>query len=288
MKPEHDDISGQDTTGHDWDGIKELNTPVPRTFLVVLWGSIAVCLVLWILYPAWPYFSDYSKGLLGYSSRTVVTTQVTDGKAARAQAFAPFETGDVAELAQDASLRATYEPSIKVLYNDNCAACHGRDLKGQNDFPNLTDDHWLWSGTPEGIEYTLQVGINAVHDESQYGQMPAFGREKMLERDEIKDVVEYVLQIAGSDHMAEAAQRGEEIFADNCSSCHEENGVGGMENGAPSLVDAAWIYGGQRDEIALTLKNGRAGVMPSWSGRLSEAEIRMLTLYVLWAGDDDG
>ena len=286
MKPELDEISGQQTTGHEWNGIKELTTPMPKAFSIWLWLSIAVAVLLWLLYPAWPYVTHYTGGILGYSSRITVTEQVEVGRAHRAETFAPYETMEVAALAEMPELRETYEPAVSVLFRDNCAACHGRDAVGQINFPNLTDDHWLWSGTPEEIEYTLQVGINSSHDDTRYAEMPAFGRDEMLETPEISDVIEYVLQISGQDHDTAKAQAGATVFVDNCESCHNVDGVGGLENGAPNLTDSAWIYGGDRTAIAATLQNGRAGVMPHWSDRLSASEIRQLTLYLLWAGQD--
>lgn len=287
MTPEKDEITGKPTTGHEWNGIRELDTPVPRPIRVWLWGSIAVCVPLWLLYPAWPYVTDYTRGALDYSSRNVVTDAVAQGQAQRDAAFAPFQTKDVTELANDPALRPVYEPSIRVLYQDRCAACHGRELTGQRGFPNLTDDHWLWSGDPAEIEYTLQVGINADHPDTRYAEMPAFGRDGMLPQSDIEDVAEYVLSLSGPAEDETAADRGAAVFADNCAGCHNDEGAGGFGIGAPSLADDVWIYGGTRPDILETLKNGRGGVMPSWSGRLSAAEIRMLTLYVLWAGQDD-
>ena len=287
MKPELDPVSGQETTGHEWNGIKELNTPMPRAFHIWLWASIAVSVLLWILYPSFPFVSSYLGGVLGYSSREAVRDAVAEGRVQRAAAFAPFETLDVNALAADPGLRAQYEDEIAVLYRDNCAACHGRDAAGQRGFPNLTDGHWLWPGTPEEIEYTLQVGINAAHEDTRIAEMPAIGRDEWLEDTEISDVIDYVLSLSGQPHDAEAAARGDPIFADNCASCHAEGGVGGDETGAPALNDAAWIYGGSRAELEETLEHGHAGVMPAWSGRLSPAEIRQLTLYLLWQGQGD-
>jgi len=288
MTPERDEISGRMTTGHEWNGIKELNTPIPRAFRAWLWSSIAVAGAMWVLYPAWPYVSDYSRGLIGYSSRAAVTEQVAEGAAERAEAFAIFETRDIGDLAGDPALKARFAPAISVLYRDNCAACHGSDLKGQPGFPNLTDGDWHWSGAPEEIEQTIRVGINGTHEETRYAQMPAFGRDGMLEKPDIADVAEYVLSLSGKDRDAEAAERGGTVFADNCASCHNDGGIGGLESGAPSLADDSWFYGGDRATILQTLQNGRAGVMPSWSGRLSDADIRKLALYVIWAGQDNG
>jgi len=288
MKPEIDEPSGQQTTGHEWNGIKELNTPVPWPFRVSLWGTIAFSILFWILYPAWPFVTGYTKGLLGYSSRVAVTEAVEKGAATRAEAFSVFQNEDMEALAADPSLREKFEPAISVLYRDNCSACHGRDLTGQINFPNLTDDHWLWSGSPEEIEQTLQVGINSTHDDTRYAEMPAFGRDEMLEKPDINDVVEYVLSLSENDYDQSAAERGAVVFEDNCASCHNDLGVGGLENGAPSLADQVWIYGGDRKTLMETLRNGRAGHMPHWSDRLTAEEIRMLTLYVVWAGSENG
>ncbi len=291
MKPEFDEHSQEHTTGHEWNGIKELNTPVPKAFRIWLWGSIAVAVLLGVLYPGWPYIKgvgDYTKGVLGYSSRLAVDAAVAEGQALREDAFAPFFEQDIATLAANSDLREQYEPAISVLYQDNCSACHGRGLEGQTNFPNLTDDHWLWSGTPEEIEYTLQVGINSSHDDTRWAEMPAFGRDGMLERGEISDVAEYVLGISKQDHDAESAARGSVVFSENCAACHADNGVGGYENGAPNLTDEAWIYGGDRNTILETLKNGRAGHMPHWSGRITDEEIKKLALYVYWISQDHG
>ena len=285
MKPELDEPSGQHTTGHEWDGLKELNTPVPLVFRVSLWGTIVFSVIMWVLYPSWPGVTDYFKGLIGYSARDEVATAVAERQTLRLEQMPEFADLDVTQLAADPSLEAKYSDAIAVLYRDNCAACHGRDLKGQTNFPNLTDDHWLWSGAPEEIEYTLQYGINHTSDDTRWAEMPAFG-DGMLERPDITAVVEYVLQISGSKHDADLAGAGAVVFEENCASCHEEGGIGGMESGAPSLVDDAWIYGGAREVLTETLKHGRQGVMPGWEGRLTAEEIKKLTLYVLWAGQD--
>ncbi|WP_299554694.1 cytochrome-c oxidase, cbb3-type subunit III [uncultured Tateyamaria sp.] len=285
MKPELDEPSGQHTTGHEWDGLKELNTPVPLVFRISLWLTIAVSVITWVLYPSWPGITGYVKGVTGYSSRDRIAEAVADRQILRLEQMPEFASLDVTELANDPTLEAKYSDAIAVLYRDNCSACHGRDLKGQTNFPNLTDDHWLWSGTPEEIEYTLQYGINHTSDDTRWAEMPAFG-DGMLERPDIAAVVEYVLKISGSEHDTELANAGAVVFEENCASCHEAGGIGGMEIGAPSLVDDAWIYGGTRDVLTETLKHGRQGVMPGWSGRLTEEEIKKLTLYVLWAGED--
>lgn len=287
MTRKRDEASGEMTTGHEWDGVTELDTPIPKAITWWLWLSIAVALAMWLLYPAFPYVSGYTKGFLGYDSRQRVTQQVAEGAELRAAQFAAFANEDIAALAADPTLRARFEAPINVLYRDNCSACHGRDLSGQLNFPDLTDDHWLWSGTPEEIEWTLLHGINAPGDlDTRYAVMSAFGDDDLLGRQDIKDVAEYVVSLTNTDFDAGMALNGAVVFEENCAACHGDNAAGGLENGAPSLIDAATIYGGNRDAITATIKHGRTGVMPAWSERLTPEEIRMLTVYVLWAGQE--
>ena len=288
MRPEFDEISGKQTTGHEWNGIRELNTPMPKAFRLWLWASIAVAALMWVLYPSFPLVPGALQGVLGYSARQNVLAAVADGIATREASFAALNEVPLDEFARDPSFRANHEEAFSVLFRDNCSACHGRDAGGQVGFPDLTDGHWLWSGTAEEIEYTLQVGINADHDETRFAQMPAFGRDEWLSQSELSDVAEYVLSLSGQDHDADAAQIGAVVFEDNCASCHNDAGVGGYENGAPSLADDAWIYGSSRAAIMYTLEHGRAGGMPAWSDRLTETEIKQITLYLLWQGQTDG
>ncbi|WP_264212328.1 cytochrome-c oxidase, cbb3-type subunit III [Leisingera thetidis] len=283
---EKDPVSGTELTGHEWDGIKEMDTPVPWASRWALWISIAVSVLFWVLYPSFPAVTGYAKGLLGYSSRAEVAAAVEQADTGRAQAFAPFASEDIAALAADPALQARYGAAISKLYADNCAACHTAALTGQPGFPDLTDGHWLWSGTPEEIEYSIRYGINAAHDDTRSAQMLAFGADGMLEKPQVREVTEYVLSLAGLEHDAAAAARGKTVFEDNCTACHGDDGRGGLEVGAPDLGDGRWLYGGSREEIYRSIYAGRQGVMPAWEGRLSGAQIRMLTLYVLWNGAD--
>ncbi|UWQ27778.1 cytochrome-c oxidase, cbb3-type subunit III [Leisingera sp. M523] len=283
---EKDPVSGTDLTGHEWDGIKELDTPVPWAARWSLWGSIAVAAVFWVFYPSFPAVRDYAKGALGYSSRAEVTASLKEAEADREQAFSPFTSEDIEAMAADPSLEERYGAAISKLYADNCAACHTENLKGQPGFPNLADGHWLWSGSPEEIEYTIRYGINAAHDETRIAQMLAFGADGMIEKPQVKEVTEFVLSLSGQEHDAEAAEAGRAVFEENCAACHGEDGRGGYENGAPDLGDGHWIYGGGREDIYQSVYYGRQGVMPAWEGRLSDMQIRMLTLYLLWNGEN--
>ncbi len=282
MQVEKDNISGQQTTGHEWDGIKELNTPVPKSVIWVYALSIVFTLAVWLLYPSVPFGPDYFRGLIGTTSRETILEQVETAEATRAAFGQELVDRDLYALAADADVRARHEAAAAVLFNDNCAACHGTDLKGQMNFPNLLDDAWLFSDDPEQIELILRYGINAAHDETQYSIMPAFGHDGILERAAIRDATEYVLFLSGADHERDAAARGAEVYASECADCHGENGQGNGI-GAPNLTDGFWLYGGDRDAIYDSLNKGRAGVMPFWEGRLSDAEIRKLVLYLQWS-----
>lgn len=288
MAVERDEVSGQNTTGHEWDGIKELDTPIPKPAIWAYGLTSLFAVFYWLLYPAWPYVTDFTRGLLDYSSRATVIASVAEANAARTTADQVLLDGDLATLAKDPAIRAAHEAGASILYLDNCAVCHGRDLKGQAGFPNLTDEHWLWSGEVEEIATTLRYGVNTGHDNERFAEMPAFGALQMLERADIEAVVEYVLSLSGHERDAELSAIGAPIFEENCSSCHGEAGVGGLEIGAPSLVDDQWIYGGDPDAILETIWTGRKGVMPFWVDRLSDIDIRKLALYVHWNGDGGG
>ncbi|MEM9148324.1 MAG: cytochrome-c oxidase, cbb3-type subunit III [Pseudomonadota bacterium] len=284
MQVKRDPISGQTTTGHEWDGLTELNTPVPQLAKWAMRAAILFTIGYTLYYPAWPILSDYTRGWLGYSARAVVDAEVAEASADLAPFLAPL-TGDLDALAADPAARAAYFDGGAVLYRDNCAMCHRSDAAGQVGFPNLIDAHWLWSGSASEIHLTLLHGINYPHDDdTRIAQMPAFGQMEMLEDPEITAVIEYVRQLGGFEHEAEGAASGAVVFEENCAACHNDGGVGGLENGAPALTDPAWIYGGDYGALEHTLEYGRAGVMPGWTGRLSEEQIRQLALYVHWLG----
>lgn len=284
MAVERDPYTGQNTTGHEWNGIKELDTPIPKPVIWFYVLTIIFSIAFWFLYPAWPYFSDFTRGLLEYSSRQDVLNRVEKAEHKKLEFNSELISGDLEELVGNTILRARYEKSASILFQDNCAACHGKDLQGQTGFPNLKDSHWLWSGDIGEIETTIKYGINSGHEDERSAEMPAFGRDQMLSKEDVSHVVEHVLAISGQKHDAEKSKKGETVFAENCMACHGDGGKGGLENGAPDLTDKAWIYGSSRREIYHTLWNGRKGVMPAWSKRLSEPDIRKLSLYLIWNG----
>lgn len=281
---ERDPVSGRETTGHEWNGIKELDTPVPRGVLMFLIVTHIWAIAWWFFVPAWPLGATYTKGLLGVDQKTTVEARVVEGQQQRSAWTARVETEPYDAILADEALMATVREAGQQLFGDNCAACHGRDGKGRANYPDLTDDDWLWGGGPELIEQTMRVGINTAHPESRIAQMPAFGRDQMLDRDEVRSVAAYVYSLSHPDYStAENVDRieaGREVFVTTCAACHGEDGEGSREMGAPNLTDSYWIYGGDLQTIIASVHGGREGHMPTWDERLTTAEIRTLSLYV--------
>ncbi len=279
-KPEIDQITGVETTDHEWDGIKELNNPLPRWWLWVLYVSIIWSIGYWIVMPAWPLISSHTKGVIGYSQRAVVARSLEQAKQAQSVYMEKIAAADPAAIKADPELLRFALAGGEAAYGDNCAPCHGRGAQGSKGYPNLNDDDWLWGGKLEDIHQTLKVGIRSTHEDTRVNPMPAFGRDEILEPAQISDVAEFVLSISGGESIDEAAMRGKAIFAEQCAACHGEEGKGNMELGAPNLVDRIWLYGGDKTAITQTIRNSRAGVMPKWEGRLSSETLKQLTVYV--------
>ena len=287
---ERDPLTGHETTGHEWNGITELNTRVPRP----IWWAIGIthvwALVYWVLMPAWPLVTTYTKGILGYDDHERVERDVMSADAARAQWVQALATRPVEDIREDPALMAHVRRTAPSLFGDNCAACHGADAAGGPGFPSLVDDAWLWGGDPETIMETLRVGINSPHPETRFAQMPAFGETGTLSRPQIRTVVDYVQSLSGMGTAAtpERLTEGETIFVENCASCHGENAKGSQELGSPDLTDDAWIYGGDDAAMFTTINQGRQGWMPAWEGRLTVADRVALTLYLQDLGAEDG
>tara|TARA_Y100000815_G_scaffold241419_1_gene237665 strand:- start:8532 stop:9413 length:882 start_codon:yes stop_codon:yes gene_type:complete len=281
---ERDPVTGRETTGHEWNGIKELDTPVPRGVLMFLIITHMWAIFWWFMVPAWPLGGTYTKGLLGINQQTTVEARIIGGQQQRSAWTTRLENEPYDTILADEALMKTVRETGRQLFGDNCAACHGRDGRGRANYPDLTDDDWLWGGGPELIEQTMRVGINSAHPESRIAQMPAFGRDEMLDRAQVRSVAAYVYSLTHPNYStAENLERitaGREIFATTCAACHGENAQGDMEVGAPNLTDAYWIYGGDLDTIIATVHGGRQGHMPTWDERLSQAEIRTLAVFV--------
>ena len=279
-KKEIDEVSGTQTTGHEWDGIKELDTPMPRWWLGLFWATIIWSVGYWIVYPAWPGISSYTHGILDHSQRDEVMADVASLKAARAGREKMLGSASLAYIQDNPDLLQFAMAAGKTSFGDNCAACHGAGGQGALGYPNLNDDVWLWGGKLADIEHTITVGIRSTSPKTRQSQMPAFGRDAILKPAEIDDLVEYVVKLSGRPAAVHAVGRAAPLFTDNCASCHGETGKGNRAMGAPNLTDNEWEYGSGRENIKDQIWNGHGGVMPTWGGRLSPEEIKALAIYV--------
>jgi cytochrome c oxidase cbb3-type subunit 3 len=279
-KKEIDEVSGTQTTGHEWDGIKELDTPMPRWWLGIFWTSIIWAIGYWVVYPAWPGISGYTHGVLDYSQRDEVTANVAALKAARSVREKALTNASLADIQKDPDLLQFAMAQGKTAFGDNCAPCHGAGGQGAHGYPNLNDDVWLWGGRLSDIQHTITVGVRSTHTETRKSAMPAFGRDGMLKPEQIDDLTEYVVLLSGRPADAKSVRRATPLFADNCAACHGAEGKGNRGYGAPNLTDNEWEYGAERADIHDQIWNGHGGVMPTWGGRLSPEEIKALAVYV--------
>ena len=278
---EIDHVTGVETTGHVWDGdLKELNKPLPKWWLYVLYATIVWSIGYWILYPAWPTLHGYTKGILDYSPRAEVAEELAAAKAKQATYLEKIAAKSLGEIAKDQELLPFVMAGGTAVFGDNCGPCHGKGGGGAVGYPNLNDDDWLWGGKLEDVEHSILYGIRSSHPETRDMAMPRFGIDEMLKPAEIAAVTQYVLSLSGKATDTAAVERGKTLFADNCGACHGEDGKGSIELGAPNLTDNIWLYGGTPAAIAETIRTGRGGVMPHWTGRLDPATIKMLTVYV--------
>ena len=279
-----DDHSGVETTGHSWDGIKELNNPLPRWWLFIWYGTIAWAIVYMIFMPALPALPGMgtnTPGLRGHSDRALVAEAVQSLKDARVQQSALLLDASLEEIETDRGLQQFALAMGESLFGDNCATCHGAGGRGAVGYPILADDVWLWDGTLDGIEYTLRHGIRHDGDaETRFSLMPRFGRDGLLPTDQIEDLTQYVLRASGQAHDAEAAESAETIFEQQCAACHGTNAAGDQTQGAPNLTDGEWLYGGSEQAIYNTIYNARNSHMPAWQDRLDDASIKALAVYV--------
>jgi cytochrome c oxidase cbb3-type subunit 3 len=275
-KIEKDSVTGRETTGHEWDGIKELNTPLPKWWLYVLYACIIWSVIYMVLYPAIPGFS----GLIGDTNRDRLDARMAEVAESRASFLEGIRTASLEEIQDKPELFGFARAGGAAAFADNCAPCHGPGGAGQGIYPVLADDDWLWGGTIEDIEASLLHGIRwPDSEETRDSQMPAFG-DDYLEREDILAVTEHVLAMTGGQSDDEAAARGAEIYAEECSACHGESGEGVREVGGPRLNDEIWLYGGSKEELVAQISQPQHGQMPAWANRLDEETIKMLAIYV--------
>jgi len=276
-----DTESGIETTGHEWDGIRELDNPLPRWWQWIFYGCVVWSVGYWIAMPAWPTISGYTKGLLGYSSRAELSSDMEAARTAFGGLRNRIEGAPLEQIRTDPDLLEYALAGGRSAFSVNCAQCHGSGAAGTVGYPNLNDDEWLWGGTLDQLAYTIRHGVrNDIDSAAHNSQMPAFLKDGILKRAEVDDVSEYVLKLAGRDHDQRAASRGAEIFKDNCAACHADSGGGNIEFGAPALNNDIWLYGGDRDSIRTTIAQARRGVMPAWGRILDDVTVKQLTIYV--------
>ena len=276
---QHDPVTGTETTGHDWDGITELNTPLPRWWLWTLYATIVWGVGYTIAYPAWPLISSATQGVMGYSTRAEVAEDMARVNEQNSEISATLASADLSALDRDDPAYQFGVQGGAAVFRAQCSQCHGAGAAGAVGYPNLLDDAWLWGGTLEEIEYTVTHGIRNEQDaDAHWSEMPAFG--EIFSDEEIGMTTDYVLSLSGQDHDAAMAEGGATLFAENCASCHGEAGLGDPSVGAPNLADAIWLYGGDRADIEYSIINARFGVMPAWGLRLSEEDVKAVTLYV--------
>ena len=287
-EPVRDEHTGVETTGHEWDGIRELDNPLPRWWLWVWYGTIAASIVYWVLMPAWPGLNGYTKGLLNHSDRANVARELQDLHALRGAQEVRLQNATLQEIEADPELLTHALAVGQSMFGDNCATCHGVGGAGAVGYPNLRDDVWLWGGSLEDIEHTIRVGVRASHPDTRMSQMPAFGRDRMLSSAQISDLTEYVFALSGRDADRAAVGRAAQLYADNCAACHADDGSGVRELGAPDLTDQEWLYGADRAAISGQIHNGRNGVMPAWEDRFSPTLVKALAVYIHANAAGDG
>ena len=273
--------TGTSFVGHEWDGIKELDTPMPRWWLYVLYATIVFAIVMVVLYPAIPMRHGATPGTLGWSSHGQLDRELTAERDRRAPTMRALAATPIEQIAANPQLLRAAQEGGRSAFKVNCAQCHGAGAAGSKGYPNLNDDDWLWGGDAATIQQTITHGVRfAGDDKTRMSQMPAFGRDGILKPEEVQDVVSFVRLVSHQEPGSASARRGATIFANNCAVCHGDRATGNRTVGAPNLTDPIWLYGGDRDTLTETVTNARYGVMPAWGARLDPVTIKMLTTYV--------
>jgi cytochrome c oxidase cbb3-type subunit III len=282
MSDKHiDEISGIETTGHEWDGIRELDNPLPRWWLYIFYACVVWSIGYYIAYPSIPLVNSYTKGMLGYSSRAEVMKDVAAAKEAQAAHLTAISRASLEEIRTRPDLLEFAQAGGKSAFNVNCSQCHGSGAQGAAGYPNLNDDEWLWGGSLNAIYATIRHGArNDQSADAHQSQMPAFLKDGILTAQQVNQVAEYVLSLSKNETDNAAAEKGKAIFTDNCAACHGDGGVGITELGAPSLNNNIWLYGGTKADIVQSVSYSRGGVMPAWGNILSDETVKQLSIYV--------
>ncbi|WP_426240084.1 cytochrome-c oxidase, cbb3-type subunit III [Pararhizobium sp. DWP1-1-3] len=281
--PNLDELSGVSTTGHEWDGIKELNNPLPRWWVLTFYACIVWALGYTVFYPAWPLLTSATTGVLGYSSRADVRTELAAAEAARSGYAAAIKAADMQQILADETLRTVATAAGNAAFKVNCIQCHGSGAQGSKGFPNLNDDDWLWGGTPQQILTTITHGVRAPEDaDTHVSEMPAFA--DILKPAEIASVATFVADLPRGTGFPAEATPGAQIFAQNCASCHGDRGEGNQEMGAPNLADTLSLLVDGEEAVAAQIRAPKHGVMPAWGDRLGDVTVKELAAYVYSLG----
>ena len=282
-----DQATGTETVGHEWDGIEELDTPMPRWWLYTFYLTMIWGLGYVILFPAWPMVTQATEGVLGWSSRGQLAQEMSVVDQGRATVREELSRIPIERLPENSELFSQAVAGGRSAFQVHCSQCHGSGAAGSQTlgYPNLNDDDWLWGGDLKAIEYTLVNGIRQPGvDGTRTSVMPAF--EGALDEAQLGSLVRHVQSLGGGG--GRSTPLGAKVYADNCALCHGARGEGNRIVGAPRLSDAIWLYGGSADEIRQQILKPRMGRMPHWGQRLDPVTIKMLSAYVwsLGGGED--
>ena len=279
-KIEKDIVTGQETTAHEWDGLRELNTPLPKWWVYTLYATVAWAVVWCVLYPSVPWFNGYFHGLLGYSQRAAVNADVQAVVAQRAATMDRIAALSFDEIRKDPQLMAAAATAGRIAFANNCQPCHAAGGGGQPGYPALAAGAWIWGGTLDAIQQTITHGIRSGDPDAREAQMPRFGADGILKPAEIQQVADYVMTLFGHADAGKDVTAGQKIFAENCAICHGDAGQGDREKGAPRLASQVHLYGNDRATVVAQITTPRMGMMPAWNTRLDPATIKALALYV--------
>ena len=298
---ERDPITGTETTGHEWDGIKELNNPLPKWWVYVFIISIVWSIVWYVLYPSFPLVLGNGMmdregdgqavevvltGIEGYSSRQELETAMVDLKQMRQDTWlSKMEGKSLDQIAADTELRAYARRGGEVVFKENCAPCHQSGGAGEpvQGYPNLTDNEWIFGGTLDEIKQTVTHGVRwPTDDETRVGEMLSYAGNDTFSDEEKTQVAEYVISL--SNGSPAAGSPGEQLFLDNCAACHMDDGSGNPDLASPPLNNQNWTYQPQGEgsvaAILAQMNGPRHGQMPAWGERLNETEINQVVLYI--------
>ena len=250
------------STGHSWDGIEELNNPLPFWWVAMFYITIVFGLIYLALYPG----LGTVKGLLGWSSASEHQQEEVLAQEKYQPLYDKYASIPIEELAENEEANRTGAR----LFSNNCAICHGSDARGARGFPNLSDPDWLYGGTAAQIKTSIMNGRN--------GSMPSW--KASLGESGVKNVASYVLSLSGREVPAEEVAAGQQVFSTMCAGCHQADGKGLQALGAPNLTDQVWLYGSSRSKIEQSIAEGRAGIMPAHNKLLGEEKVHILAAYV--------